>query len=104
MLTQPLLVSALHTGTAVVCLPPPFRTDKPIYYDDPQGSEPWKETKKHVPQSGSTVSGYVALSPPYRDGKQTPQFQYRAATGTLEDGETTHIEQNEHASGGSTLW
>ena len=52
-------------------------------------------------QTGSRISAYVGLSPPYKGCKNTPQFRYRADTNTLRDGESDVVEPNEHMDYGS---
>lgn len=82
-------------------LKPPYRQVQPEYLPYAQKSPEWFAIRGEVRQTGSRISAYVGLSPPYKGCTNTPQFRYRADTDTLQDGETDVVTENEHMAYGS---
>lgn len=85
----------------VLSLKPPYRNVQPQYMPYAQKSPEWFAIREKVRQTGSRISAYVGLSPPYKCCTNTPQFRYRADTNSLRDGETDVVTENEHMAYGS---
>ncbi len=78
-----------------ILLKPAYRNAPPKYFPYAQGSSEWLEIRGKVKQTASRIAAYCGLSPPYAKCQSTPQFRYRADTGTLLEGESDYVESTE---------